>query len=151
MKCNLVYELRAKKVSLLPAATGVECAPCGRQCGKDKERKGDEERPRPRQRFARGEMNLALAARLKQWHVARGGLPRVARCTLLTLQQQLWPRLQTTLAANFLLTLQQLRHQASGMRHEASSLSRSHRKNTRNAVRIRIRIRTPHSHLQTNT
>lgn len=104
-----------------------------------------ETRPRPRQRFARGEMNLALAARLKQWHVAREGLPRVARCTLLTLQQQLWARLQTTLAANFLLTLQQLRHQASGMRREASSLSRSHRKNTRNAVRIRIRIRTPHS------
>lgn len=146
MKCNLVYELRAKKVSLLPAATGVECAPCGRQCGKDKER-SDRDRDRD------------LRAAKLTWHLPHSlssgtlqeGLPRVARCTLLTLQQQFWPRLQTTLAANFLLTLQQLRHQASGMRHEASSLSRSHRKNTRNAVRIRIRIRTPHSHLQTNT
>lgn len=107
MKCNLVYELRAKKVSPLPAATGV-CTMWQAVW----QRQGEK---RPRQRFARGEMNLALAARLKQWHVARLGLLRVARCTLL----QLWPRLQTTLAANFLLTLQQLRHEASGMRHEA--------------------------------
>lgn len=81
MKCNLVYELRAKKV-LLPGGAGG--------AGKAKRQ------TRPRQRFVHGKMNLALAARLKQWHVA-AGFSQVARCT--------W---QTTLAANFLLTLQQL-------------------------------------------